>query len=289
VERSKRRGERMPRQSLAGPARRAAYSARAAGPAAPPRRLRSVRGSDCAVLARPTAAALSWDMTAPASPPPVVETSAGDFPLCECRLHVGGRDWSVLHTGAVLTHDDEARYFADLAGKLPYGVVLWPAAIALAHEIATRADAFRGRSVLELGAGTGLPGVVAASLGARVVESDRQEGALAVCRLNGGRNGVANIEYRSDDWTAWTDERRYDWLIGSDILYAEAMHPHLRRIFEANLAPGGRVLIADPFRPPSLALLEALERDGWRVTMTKWTVGKDATPRPIGVFELTPG
>src|SRR5262249_47933233 len=172
-------------------------------------------------------------MTAPLSPPPVVETSAGDFPLRECRLHVGGREWSVLHTGAVLTLDDEIRYFADLAGRLPYGVVLWPAAIALAHEVATRSDSFSGRSVFELGAGTGLPGVVAASLGARVVQSDRQEGALAVCRLNAERNGVAAIEYRSDDWTAWADDRRYDWVIGSDVLYAEEMHPYLRRIFEA--------------------------------------------------------
>jgi predicted nicotinamide N-methyase len=227
-------------------------------------------------------------MGAPGSPPPVVETSAGDFPLRECRLHVGGREWVVLHTGAVLTHGDEARYFADLAGRLPYGVVLWPAAIALAHEIATRPDAFRGRAVLELGAGTGLPGVVAASLGSRVVQSDRQEGALAVCRLNGERNGVPTIVYRSDDWTAWADAGRYDWIVGSDILYADEMHPELRRIFEANLAPGGRVLIADPFRGPSLVLLEELERDGWRVTMTKWTVGEDATPRAIGVFELTP-
>ena len=226
-------------------------------------------------------------MTAPGSP--VVETSAGDFPLRECRLHVGGREWSVLHTGAVLTHDDELRYFGDLAGRLPYGVVLWPAAIALAHEVATRADEFHGRTVLELGAGTGLPGIVAASLGARVVQSDRQEGALAVCRLNGERNGVRTIDYRPDDWTAWADVGRYDWIVGSDILYADEMHPHLRRIFEANLAPGGRVLMADPFRPPSLVLLEAMERDGWRVTMTKWTVGEDATPRAVGVFELTPG
>src|SRR3954471_780043 len=126
-------------------------------------------------------------MATPAGPM-VVQTSAGDFPLRECRLAVGGREWSVLHTGAVLTVADEARYFADLAGRLPYGVVLWPAAIALAHEVATRADAFRGRRVLELGAGTGLPGVVAASLGARVVQTDRQAGAMQVCRLTGERN-----------------------------------------------------------------------------------------------------
>jgi predicted nicotinamide N-methyase len=229
-------------------------------------------------------------------PPPnesagTLATPAGEVPLAEYRLRLAGREWGVLHTAAVLSHDDEQRYLRDERERLPYGVVLWPAAIALAHDVAARADALGGRRVLELGAGTGLPGIVAASLGARVVQTDRHELALAVCRRNGARNGVAGVEYRLADWAAWDDPARYDWIVGSDVLYGAAMHPHLRRIFADALAPGGRVLLSDPFRAPSLALLEAMEGDGWGVAMSKWNVGEDAAgadPRPIGVFELTP-
>src|SRR5262245_49541925 len=153
-------------------------------------------------------------MSGPDDRPRVLRTTAGDFPLGECRLAVGGREWAVLYTGAVLTSADESRYLTEQADRLPYGVVLWPAAIALAHEIATRADEFRGKTVLELGAGTGLPGVVAASVGARVVQTDRHELALAVCRLTGERNGVGGIEYRQADWKEWDDTGRYDWVIG---------------------------------------------------------------------------
>src|SRR5262245_48946895 len=106
------------------------------------------------------------------TPPGVLSTTAGDFPLQECRLHVGGREWSVLHAGAVLSRQDESLFLAEMAARLPYGAALWPSAIALAHEVALRAGDFRGRSALELGAGAGLPGVVAASLGARVVQTD---------------------------------------------------------------------------------------------------------------------
>ena len=223
-----------------------------------------------------------------ASPSRMLHTTAGDFPLLECRLQVGGREWSVRYTAAVLTRADEDHYLTDLVGRMPYGVVLWPAAIALAHEVATRPAEFTGRPVLELGAGTGLPGIVAASLGARVVQTDRQELAMAVCRQNGERNGVGGIEYRLVDWAEWDDPVRYDWIIGSDILYADSLHAPLRRIFESSLAPGGRVLLADPFRADSFHLLDALEAAGWSVRLTRWTIGEGDSARKIGVYELAP-
>ncbi len=238
-------------------------------------------------------------MTAPSPATPSAEapslpddrtlrTSVGDFPLHEYRLRVPGHEWRVLHTGEVLTHLDEQRFLSEDRARLPYGVVLWPAAIALAHDVATRADALRGRRVLELGAGTGLPGIAAAAMGAHVVQTDRQTLALAVCRRNVERNGLADrIAHREADWTLWDDPARYDWILGSDILYSEPMHPHLRHVLDASLAPGGRVLLSDPFRKPSLELLEALEADGWTITLSRWSVGEESSPRAIGVYELT--
>jgi predicted nicotinamide N-methyase len=217
-----------------------------------------------------------------------LRTTAGEFPLQEYRLGLAGREWSILHTGAMLTYADEAHFFSELRDHLPYGVALWPAAIALAHDVAARAEAVRAARVLELGAGTGLPGIVAASLGARVVQTDRHELAMSICRRNAERNGVETIAYRLADWTSWDDAGRYEWILGSDILYGEVLHPHLRRIFEANLAPGGRVLLADPFRRTSLGLLEAMEADGWSIALSKWSVGEADDPRSIGLFELAP-
>ncbi|HEX8906706.1 MAG TPA: methyltransferase domain-containing protein [Longimicrobiaceae bacterium] len=220
--------------------------------------------------------------------PQVLSTSEGDFPLQEFRLPLGGREIGILHTNALLSQANEAEFLFQFKHIVPYGVALWPSAIALAQEVAARADAMRATSVLELGAGTGLPGIVAAALGARVVQTDKEEVAMELCRRNGERNGIASVDYRLVDWTAWGDAARYDWIIGSDVLYGETVHPHVRRIFETNLAAGGRILLSDPFRAMSIRFLEALEADGWKIAMTRWSVGEGPERRAIGVFELAP-
>ena len=219
---------------------------------------------------------------------PTLDTTGGAFGLQEYCLRIGDRAWDVWHTGVVLTAEDEVRVIGVRTNRLPYGVALWPSAIALAHEVAARAGEFAGRRVLELGSGLGLPGIVAASVGGRVVQTDRDELALHLARRNGARNRCEGIEHRLADWTAWEDRARYDWIIGADILYGAVLHDPIRAIFAANLAPGGRVLVADPFRGVGLRFLEGLEADGWHVSYNQWDVGEDGSPRPVGVFELAP-
>ncbi|MBC8136018.1 MAG: 50S ribosomal protein L11 methyltransferase [Fibrella sp.] len=138
-------------------------------------------------------------------PPPVPSLPSLDEHH-EFHLHLVGREWAIRHAGMVLSYAEEAAYLRALHEKrnnIPYGIALWPAAVALAHELAALATegALAGKRVLELGAGTGLPGIVAAALGAAaVVQTDSSEIALDLCRRNGRENGVMNIVYRRADW-----------------------------------------------------------------------------------------
>jgi predicted nicotinamide N-methyase len=210
-----------------------------------------------------------------------LSTTIGELPLEEVELAVGDRTFSILHTGALISAQEEVEFLrGENQTKRPYGIVLWPAAIALAHSLAERE--LRGKRILELGAGTGLPGIVAASLGAHVVQTDRQKVVLHVCQLNAERNAVT-LEQRLADWTEWDETRTFDLIVGSDILYAAGLHAHLRTIIATNLAPGGSVVIADPARQSSIEFFEQLQAEGFRVAFDKWTISE----RPIGVYTLT--
>jgi len=206
-------------------------------------------------------------------------------PRQEYHLRLGSHAWTIAHSGATLSEEDEQRYLSEERSAAPYGLALWPAAIALAHELAALGEALAGTRILELGAGSGLPGIVAATFGARVVQTDRQDVALALARANAERNGAHTIEHRLADWTAWTDTDRYDLILGADVIYAPRLQPSLRAIFDANLAPGGRLLLSDPFRSASIRFLEELEREGWRVSVTKWVLGGEWGERVIGGYE----
>ncbi|MEY4508493.1 MAG: hypothetical protein RLZZ450_615 [Pseudomonadota bacterium] len=190
-----------------------------------------------------------------------------------------------MHTGAVVTAQQERAYLARERDRLPYGVMLWPASIALAHDVFGRGELLRGKRILELGAGTGMPGIVAASLGASVLQIDHSEVALHVCTLNMQRNHATGIEVREVDWDTFESAEPFDFILGADVLYATTMHERLRAICEQYLAPGGTVLFSDPLREQSLPMLEGMEAGGWRVSLSKWSVQMDDDARSIAVYE----
>jgi predicted nicotinamide N-methyase len=219
---------------------------------------------------------------------PATEAPKARVPLEEYSLSLAEREWSILHTGLHLTPADEDHFFQHRMHALPYGVALWSSGIALAYEIAARGAALAGKTVLELGAGIGLPGIVASSFGARVTQTDNQELAMSLCQVNAQRNGVGDIEYGLVDWVAWTEQRRFDYILGADILYGDALHPHLWHIFETNLAPGGRVLLSDPMRGPSKLMFDRFEEHDWAVDVQFLEIGDGDQSRTLSLFDASP-
>ncbi len=130
--------------------------------------------------------------------------------------------------------------------QIPYWAELWPAARGLAQYIWEEVE-FGGARVLELGAGLGLPGLVAARKGGRVVLQDYKPEALAIAGRSAAKN-LLEVELLLADWRQFAVRERFDWIIGSDVLYNPKLNPYIAAIIENNLRPGGQLIFSHPGR-----------------------------------------
>lgn len=163
--------------------------------------------------------------------------------------------------------DAEALIDEDAFGEdefLPYWAMLWPSGLALAEHVAGLD--LRGVDVLELGCGLGLPSLVAALGGARVVATDWAEDALRLLQRNAAANGVEleTAFLRWDDPTP-LGGRRFPLVLAADVLYEERNGTQLASLLPDVLEAGGEAVIADPGRKHAAAFLDAVQAAGWRV------------------------
>ncbi|XP_078448260.1 putative methyltransferase family protein isoform X2 [Wolffia australiana] len=104
-----------------------------------------------------------------------------------------------------------------------YGMFVWPCAIALAEYVWQQRSRFSSKSVVELGAGTSLPGLVAAKVGANVTLTDDSknpevlENMRKTCHINGLRCRVLGLTW--GEWDPPLFSLSPDFLLGADVLY----------------------------------------------------------------------
>ncbi len=184
-------------------------------------------------------------------------------PFTDLEFSIGGRVWTV----SAVTDQDALLNAAVGMEYFPYGFLLWESSVGLAHYFAEHSEEIRGKSLLELGAGAGLPGIVAQTHGAEVIQTDHQQSALDLSRLNAMQNNVTGISRFLADWRVWNHTPRYDILTGADICYERAMHFHLEQLFRHALKPDGRLILSDPVRPQALEFVAHLEKNGWNLAL----------------------
>lgn len=128
----------------------------------------------------------------------------------------------------------------------PYWAYQWAGGLALAHHFRAHPDLVEGKEILDLGAGSGLVGIVAARLGARAIAAEIDPNGQAAIAINAAANTVT-LPLIDVDLTG-TPPRNIDLIAAGDVFYnsriARLMLPYLIRCADSGIA----VLIGDPDR-----------------------------------------
>lgn len=197
-------------------------------------------------------------------------------------------------TLAVFEHDD---VYDAVSGRALTGSWIWESALILAEWMAVHGQhdfPLQGKTVIELGAGSGLPGLTAALLGAsRVVLTD-VEVLLPGLRKNVEANGlgdrveVMELVWGSDESLSGPGE--FDVVLMSDVFYdaeeAAALAKTLKRVVRRDWT---RIWASSELRPWTVDCLNELTKEGFglvelmRADLNDETDGLDS----FAVFRLT--
>ena len=129
----------------------------------------------------------------------------------------------------------------------PYWAYCWGGGLALARHIRDRPQIVAGRRILDLGAGSGLVGIVAAKMGASAVTASEVDAyAVAALRLNAAANGVAFAAVVGD--LTGGPPPDVDLVLVGDLFYDVGLAAQVSAFLERCIEAGVDVLIGDPWR-----------------------------------------
>jgi predicted nicotinamide N-methyase len=129
----------------------------------------------------------------------------------------------------------------------PFWAAAWPGGQALARYVLDHPEVVAGRSVLDLGSGSGLVAVAALLAGAgAVLASEIDPFGRTAIAVNGQVNGVDGLSVTGDVLDQQPD---VEVVLAGDVCYDRRLTERVLPFLDAARARGAEVLVGDPGRP----------------------------------------
>jgi len=197
-------------------------------------------------------------------PYPARTPLAGDPPQPQWPTHIVRRTFGQFDVNLHLIDDFDAvldhcaEIYPNDTDMIPYYADLWPSAEALAKYLTENFTTLSGSSIIELGCGLGLPSIICAKLGADVIATDFHPYNRSGFERNAAENGVSQITYTQMDWEFPTYHKKFDMVIGSDLLYEPKQIATLTNCVKTIIKDDGIFILADPGRDHIQTAVDAM-------------------------------
>jgi len=193
------------------------------------------------------------------------------------ELVIDGQTLDMLSVNNMQSHLGELinrRRIQNPLKDLPLWAKVWPASLVLGRFV-RRLDP-QGKSLLEIGAGCGAGGLIAARYNlSRVLLTDVNEYALLFAEANVLKNGLENtVGVCRADVCATRLEERFDFILASEMLYLEELHRPILKFLVHHLAPGGKAVFCTDLARDQKRFFKLAARD---FSVREHTIGLRST------------
>lgn len=141
----------------------------------------------------------------------------------------------------------------------PFWAQVWPSARAMVSFLQDQPAMVSNKSVLELGAGIGIPSFCIAHLAGQIVISDHAKDAVKLIDKNIRHLGISNMRAACLDWNHLPDDIHADVLLLSDINYAPVQFETLLSLIRKFVERGTTLILSTPQRITSTAFADAVQ------------------------------
>jgi len=170
------------------------------------------------------------------------------------------------------------------AGRpFPYWSQVWPASLALCEWLSKHPEWVRQKKVMELGAGLGLPSLLAAGLAQEVHCTDHSPDAIDICRQSAIINKLS-MHCEVMDWNKLPSGLTTGVLLLSDVNYEPGSFERLYEVLLRFLHAGTTILLSSPQRLMAGPFIERLLP--YCILREEITVPQDHTGKVISLFVL---
>ena len=163
---------------------------------------------------------------------------------------------------------------------------IWEASLLLASQMAAR-PVRQGEHLIELGAGLGVAGLVAAAFGHRITISEYDRNALAFLEANRLENRCTRARVCRLDWNRLEVDAQFDLILGSELIYKESDFKAMRTLFRTLLKPGGEVLLAGEIRQTNKAFLDSMQ-SFFSIQISKQILRSESQAITLLLIRMTP-